>query len=293
MRVGTMTSLFRERRESDEYIGYPEAVRRCAEAGFEVLDMNLCALPRRRTTLHHDDWKQQVDVIRSEAEKYGLPFVQSHPPYRTGRDGRSFATPEDEQFFDEMLLRSIEISAMLGCKWAVMHPVTAVGAEDGDIEASIRYNKELFADAIKLADKLNVGLAFENMCDTANRRRFCCTAQELAALVDSFHSDKVGACWDVGHAHRFYDDQVPAILLLGDRIKALHIDDNIGDTDQHRLPFTGTLPWEKVMHALYEGGCKADMIFEITTTHRMPAALQDVTARYCCEVGRYLVSLYK
>ncbi len=293
MRAGTMTSLFRTRRESDEYIGYIESMRRCHAAGFRVLDMNLCALSRRQTTLHEDDWKQQVEEIRNEAERLGIEFVQSHPPYRGMRDAELLGNDEGARFFRDMLLRAIEISAMLGCKWAVMHPVTDPSIETGDLDAQIRYNQQVFDQELALSEKLGIGLAFENMCDAGQRRRFGVTADELIALMDACHSPYVGICWDVGHANRMMNDQVPSILKLGERIKALHIDDNRGKDDLHVLPFTGSIPWEDVMHALYAGGCQADLIFEINTCSMMPDCLKDEAARLCFKVGEQLVALYK
>lgn len=291
MRLGTMTSLFRERRGSDQHYGYIEAVQRCRKAGFTVLDMNMCALPRRQTALHQQDWRQQTEQIRNEAERLGCVFSQSHLPYRRASEV-PFARAEDEQFFSDMTLRAIEITAMLGAKWAVIHPVMDPRADIYDTEAQVRFNQQVFAKEVEFADKMGVGLAFENMCD-GSRRRFTAYAQELIALVDSFQSDKVGVCWDVGHANRAYTDQIPAIHLLGKRIKALHIDDNVGKDDLHMLPFEGNIPWEGVMHALHETGTEADLIYEIRTNINMPEALADITARYCYEVGEYLLSLYR
>ena len=294
MRVGTMTSLFRGQRETPEYIGYIESIRRCHQAGFRVLDMNMCALSRRQTTLHLDDWKQQVDDIANEAAKLGMEFVQSHPPYPGRLDLDNMATPEGEKFFRDMMLRAIEITKMLGGKWCVMHPVTDAASETGDIEAQIAYNKKFYEKELELSAKIGVGLAFENMCDTPNRRRFCVTANELIALMDSCNSEYVGICWDVGHANRMMDNQIPSILKLGDRIKALHIDDNRGKDDLHVLPFTGNIPWEDVMHALCVGGCKADLIFEIGTCgDKMPNCLKEEAAKLVYKVGEHLVSLYK
>ena len=48
------------------------------------------------------------------------------------------------------------------------------------------------------------------------------------------------------------------------------------------------------MHALYQGGCKADLIFEIGTCgDKMPECLKDEAARLVYKVGEHLVSLYK
>lgn len=63
---------------------------------------------------------------------------QSHPPYRRGREG-TFATAEEEAFFRAMSLRALEITAMLGAKWAVIHPVMDVTADINDVDAHVRY----------------------------------------------------------------------------------------------------------------------------------------------------------
>lgn len=292
MRLGTMTSLFRDRRECAEHFGYIESIQRCRKAGFTVLDMNLCALNRRQTTLHLDNWQEQVDEIRNEAERLGCVFSQSHPPYRRGRDG-AFATAEEEEFFRAMSLRALEITAMLGARWAVIHPVMDVTADINDVDAHVRCNQQMFAREAELAARLGVGLAFENMFD-GDQRRFGSTAEDLIAIQDFFHSDHIGVCWDVGHANRMYHGLQPlAIRRLGSRIKALHIDDNLGKDDLHLLPFEGNVAWEQIMHELHDGGCEADLIYEIRNNSNMPEALRDITARYCYEVGEYLLSLYR
>ena len=288
MRLGTMTSLFRDRRECAEHFGYIESVQRCRKAGFTVLDMNLCALNRRQTTLHLDNWQEQVDEIRNEAERLGCVFSQSHPPYRRGREG-TFATAEEEAFFRAMSLRALEITAMLGAKWAVIHPVMDVTADINDVDAHVRYNQQMFAREAELAAKLGVGLAFENMFD-GDQRRFGSTAEDLIAIQDSFHSDLIGICWDVGHANRMYRDQLKPIRKLGSRIKALHIDDNYGTArDVHLLPYEGLIDWSKVMRALREIGYDHDFAFE-HALNPTPHAVMPAQLRYLCALGREMLS---
>ena len=288
MRLGTMTSLFRDRRECAEHFGYIESVQRCRKAGFTVLDMNLCALNRRQTTLHLDNWQEQVDEIRNEAERLGCVFSQSHPPYRRGREG-TFATAEEEAFFRAMSLRALEITAMLGAKWAVIHPVMDVTADINDVDAHVRYNQQMFAREAELAAKLGVGLAFENMFD-GDQRRFGSTAEDLIAIQDSFHSDLIGICWDVGHANRMYRDQLKPIRKLGSRIKALHIDDNYGTArDVHLLPYEGLIDWSKVMRALREIGYDHDFAFE-HALNPTPHAVMPAQLRYMCALGREMLS---
>jgi sugar phosphate isomerase/epimerase len=285
-----MTTHFRDQRETAEHTGYVESMNRCVQAGFRVLDFNLCALSRGQTELNGDDWKEKLEIIRREQERLGIEFVQSHPPYRPF-PGLHFPGPGEEEQFALFTRRALEISAALGVKWAVMHPVSGEGGSALDGGENLAANHEAFDWVVEYAGKRGLGIAFENMADGAGRRRFGSSAEELAALADSYQGARVGVCWDTGHAHRVYTDQIPAIKKLGPRIKATHINDNIGTTDLHLLPFLGTVPWEGVMETFREIGYEGDLIYEITLNNRMPRALKDRSARYSYEVGCYLLSL--
>ncbi len=290
MRVATMTSLFRECRESNEFTGYIESIRLCKEAGFSVLDLNMCSMLRRQTELNGDDWIKNAEEIRNEAEKLGITFSQSHPPYRPFKGSR-FKSTEEKECFDELTHRAIHVSSILGVKWAVMHPVTEIETAEFNLEADLAANHENFDKVVEQAAKENVGIAFENMCDRDNRRRFGATAEELIALVDSYKGAPVGICWDTGHGHRVYTNQIPALEKMGSHIKALHINDNFGQDDLHLLPFLGTIPWEKVMKTLTQIGYEGDLVYEIRINNYMPEGLKIPSARFSVEVGNYLLSL--
>jgi sugar phosphate isomerase/epimerase len=285
-----MTTHFRDQRETTELTGYVESMRRCVKAGFRVLDFNLCALLRGNTELNGDDWREKLELIIEEKEKLGVEFVQSHPPYRPF-PGLHFPTPEEDALFDKLTRRALEASAAAGVKWAVMHPVTETAGAELDTEANLAANHAAFDRAAEYAGKLGVGIAFENMCDRNNRRRFGVSAEELLALAGSFREFRAGICWDTGHAHRVYADQIPAIKKLGSFLKATHIDDNLGGDDLHLMPFLGTVPWEGVIKAFREIAYEGDLIYEITLNSRMPRELKDMSAKFSYEVGLYLLSL--
>jgi sugar phosphate isomerase/epimerase len=141
------------------------------------------------------------------------------------------------------------------------------------------------------AAKLNVNLAFENMFDATGKRRFGATAEELIELVDSYNDPRVGVCWDIGHANKVYSSQLRPIRLLGERIIALHVDDNHGVTDDHLLPFLGNIDWESIMPLWNEIGYKGDLVYEIKINNHMPEQLKELTAGYSYQVGEYLLSL--
>jgi len=292
MRFGTMTSHFRDQRESNDFIGYVESIDRCVRAGFKILDMNLCGMLQNKTELNGDDWHKKLEIICKEQRRFGIEFVQSHPPYRPFH-GLHFPTSEEDDNYNMLLKRSIEICAALGVKWAVLHPVTVTSGLEMDTDANLAINHEAYDNIVELADKKGVGIAFENVVDVhaSHRRRFGVTADEMIQLVDSFGSAKTGVCWDTGHGNRVYADQIPAIMKVGRRIKATHINDNKGMDDLHLMPFLGTVNWEGVMKAFRDFGYEGDFIYEISFNSKMPGVLKDMSAAYNFEVSQYLLSL--
>lgn len=75
----------------------------------------------------------------------------------------------------------------------------------------------------------------------------------LTLLLETFPSDSVGLCYD--SCHHF--NESPAVDLLeryGDRLAALHLHDNGGKHDQHRLPFDGDVDWPNVMRKIAKTG---------------------------------------
>lgn len=57
---------------------------------------------------------------------------------------------------------------------------------------------------------------------------------------------------------------VDIISLFGDRVVAVHLHDNDGVNDQHRLPFDGTVNWKGIMNKLrgvnYKGAIALEVI---------------------------------
>lgn len=290
MRLATMTTLFREKRGADEHISYIESIQRCKETGYSVLDFNMCAMVHNKTELNGPNWEAELEKIKITAQELGVEFSQSHLPYLPGNKPYP-AGSEEEAFFAEITRRSLIASSMLGVKAAVVHPLTEQVVEEFSEEANMQLNHRFYDPIVEEAVKLNVNIAFENMVDKDNKRRFGSIAEELITLVDSFKTQHVGVCWDIGHANRMYKSQVRPIRLIGDRLIALHVDDNHGTTDEHLLPFLGNIDWETIMPLLTEIGYKGDFVYEIKTNNYMPDELKNLTAKFCYEVGGYLLAL--
>ncbi len=292
MRLSTMTNLFYENREDGK--NYLNSVRKSREVGFKVMDFNMCPFQRKETELLGDDWEAKVYEIANEAAKLGVEFSQSHLPYPKAAVRRK--SPADEgceqnEFFIWATERAIKISAILGVKWAVVHPVQDIAENELDLGADLKYNHLIYDKYVELASSLGVGLAFENMADVDGRRRFGVTPDELNALIDSYNSKFVGACWDFGHGNRCFYDQAKVLTKLGSRLHATHLDDNVGKDDLHTVPFFGTINWPDTMKALRSVNYPGDLTYELSVCKKMPAELVMPTVKYAYEVGQYLIKL--
>ncbi|HEY8420158.1 MAG TPA: sugar phosphate isomerase/epimerase family protein [Thermoclostridium sp.] len=294
MRLSTSTNIYAINR-SGPLTDTIECMRRCADAGFKVLDFNFRFIKFDEFFLIRDDWEKEIEKIGNEAAKLGIEFSQSHIPYyNLDQKDKYLSDPELHEWFEKMCLRAYHASAALGVKWAVAHGFTAV-EENCSLEASKKKNHDYFGPYIEVAKKLGIGLAIENMCDFYGSiipRRYTATYEELVDLVDSFNDPSVGICWDFGHANLMEYDQCKALRYVGKRLKATHVNDNFGLLDVHTLPFAGKIKWEGIMKTLTEIGYEGDFTYEIHGfVDRMPEALKDSAVKFAYEVGQYLLSL--
>ncbi|MCL1862229.1 MAG: sugar phosphate isomerase/epimerase [Defluviitaleaceae bacterium] len=94
-------------------------------------------------------------------------------------------------------------------------------------------------ELVRLAEQKNVKLAFENLW----------TFEHLDEVFERFSSPNVGFCYDIGHEN--LNPHKDCLVSYGDRIFALHINDNFADGyDAHVLPFDGLINWDKKMSQL-------------------------------------------
>lgn len=85
--------------------------------------------------------------------------------------------------------------------------------------------------------------------------------QNLALVLGSFHSKNVGYCYDSCH-HINYAPNDDLLKLYGNRLMALHLQDNGGKHNQHQLPFDGNIDWLTVMRKILLTGYKGATTLE-------------------------------
>jgi sugar phosphate isomerase/epimerase len=86
------------------------------------------------------------------------------------------------------------------------------------------------------------------------------------ALLDWLEGDlalgSTGVCLDFGHAH-LVGGAPEAAEALGGHIITTHVHDNRGASDDHLLPFDGTVDWPLALMAMAKIGYSGPLIFEL------------------------------
>lgn len=265
-RISTSTNLLCFRRGGRREM--VTSIPLIASFGYRNIDLNFCEL---MNPVHHID-DEYIAALKAHKEEYGLNYNQSHVPYTPDY----LALPEAERRnLDGLIRKAFRHSAELSVDTVVIHPVK------GSIDDNIRYFKRCLTEL-----PAPCRLAVENM----EREDEISTAEELIAITDAL-GERAGICLDTGHAHMRGLCIPEMIRKMGPRLIATHIADNHGTSDEHYMPYFGTIPWEEVTAALDDIDYKGYMTYEIMFFMRhLPEALQEDVGRLSYRVLRYLTS---
>ncbi|MGG6314146.1 sugar phosphate isomerase/epimerase family protein [Paenibacillus macerans] len=272
-------------------------IRRCREAGFLSLDFNYWDYQETAWTMTRQEEEAWAWNIREAADLHGVRFTQMHGPVH-GPSFREMVMGLNVESFLEMAERSLRTAAILGVPWVVFHPGQVSLQGEEPYREVLDYNVDFYRKLLPVMERTGVGIALENIFDRTGgetglwRRIYCGSPEELSELLTKLDHPLFGACWDTGHGHRQGLRQGPSIRMLGKRLKALHIQDNDGNKDQHLLPFLGTIDWKDVMSELREIGYEGDFTYEAHMSIRvLPDELRDAKLAYAAETAKYITAL--
>jgi sugar phosphate isomerase/epimerase len=193
-------------------------LKRIADAGFSYI--HWCH--HWNTDFLYSKW--EIEQIQKWLDEYGLKLLDLH-----GSDGKekAWASPNEYQRLSgvELVKNRIEMTAYLSSDVVIMHVPS-----DPD---SIPIRKSL--DALEpFARKHNIRIAVENGNFEAMKKLFSEYAPEYLSL-----------CYDCGHGN-LRPDGLDQLESLKERLVSVHLHDNDGSGDQHKIPFSGTINWERL-----------------------------------------------
>jgi sugar phosphate isomerase/epimerase len=278
---------------------YPvnEAIKRCVSAGFEALDFNYTDYMPSLVKMSWAEEERWAQNVREAAVRHGVEFTQMHGPIH----GPSFDQIQHGLDLDSFLVlaeRSLRTASILGVPWVVFHPsnMTLQGSES--YSEQMKFNNRVFSRLLPVTEETGVGIALENMSDRPKGtgrpvRSYCGTPEELVELIHSLKHSLYGACWDTGHGHLQGLNQGHSIRVLGSLLKAVHIQDSHGVTDEHMLPFQGSIVWKDVLEGLASVGYHGDFTYETFKYFRaIPLQVMDSGLVHAVATARYLTTAY-
>ncbi len=274
-----------------------EAARLTFEAGFDASDYYLGPMVSEDCVFNGSHWLSAAEECRAVFKKYNVPIIQTHAPFSfKGWDDRVTL----EEFIYPTIVQSIKVSAVMGAKCVVVHPLhywRYAGNEQEIFERNMLFYRSL----IPICKDFGIKVGIENMfqrdklrgnyiiCDT------CGDPLEFCRYIDTLDSEYMVACLDVGHVG-LPSGNLEAwdfIKILGhDRLQALHIHDNDYTNDQHLIPFAGTIDWAQVTQALGQIDYSGDFTFEclIKGMFKQPdPAIIPSILQLVAQIGRHLM----
>ena len=261
-----------------------EAVKLCADAGFDCLDYV--------SDYKRGDWQTNTLREREIIERAGLFVEQSHAPYN-----RYDRAPVE--LFGAEMRRSFEVAALLGARHMVVHADEYTPVDHWNPEEIAAQMYEFYAPLVEFAGAHNMDVAFENLFEDHCFKeidgcsRYCSRVEEILCLLERFKGAPVSCCWDFGHAKCAYgtDKMLGALEKAAPHVSCTHVHDNYYGHDLHILPFMGETDWEAHMALLKRQGYQGQMTFEFVYG-RFPDALMPAFMTMAAQTGRYLIDLF-
>jgi sugar phosphate isomerase/epimerase len=188
-----------------------------------------------------------------------------------GKPGRLFSTATRDNAARKETVAEIaaalDISRIIPFHFLVVHlgipNALKPGPEENNVDAALRSVEEIH----RLADAAGARVAPEIMGNSLS------TAPAIVDLIDrSFDDADLGICMDVGHAH-LLGDAADAIETSGEYLFTTHIHDNRRQSDDHLVPFRGSINWAGTIMAFEKIGYDGVLMYEVTNTEPPAAVL--------------------
>ena len=263
-------------------------IEKSIEAGFSSIDLNLCLY--NDNVLYFSERDFYIKEIKKRLADGGAAIHQTHAPFPSYKEGEE----DYNKLLKERTLQAIEISAALGAKQVIVHPIWF---RNDTPAVQMEKNLALYAPYGEMAKKCGIKIAIENMwgflrdCPEKICANVCSTAEELNAYADAL-GEQYTVCLDVGHAGLTNETADKMIRAIGKkRLGALHIHDNDFYHDSHTAPFYGKMNWDEITSALADINYDESFTFEVESAFWTPIKeLRLPAAKYLHAIGSYLVS---
>lgn len=251
-----------------------EALKRLKENGVNAAELST---NHGQMLLDRDeDVRKTGAAFKAYIDELGMKVTQGH----LWLSARIVSNPEAV----DIIKRWIDLYEAAGVRNMVLH-MDVYNMEDKSVEWMHDRNVASLKELAAHIEGRDIYICLENLFRRGSEH--ICQLLEIIERVGS----GFGITLDTGHLNMVKTtSQREFILTAGEKLRAIHIDDNEGDRDQHLNPFgRGNVDFIEVVTALKEIGYQGLFNFEVPGEARGPIEMRDAKLRYMGEIYRYLM----
>jgi len=234
-----------------------ETIKRVAKLGYDGVEI----WGGRPHAYYRDMDQRNILSIRKSIEKTGLEisgFIPAQFGYPTNLCSPISTLRKDSV---DYIKKSIDTSLSLGCRKVSLCPGRTLygqGYDSGMAELTCSLD-ELVDYAV--AEEVLLLLEPAHMMESD----LILTVAEGVRLIKEQKYPNMGIALDTGHCHVNKESLIDSLLLLKEENIPLHIhlDDNNGLTDQHKIPGEGTIIFAPFFQTLIEIGYRDYLTIEL------------------------------
>lgn len=271
-----------------ENYGDRGAVDAAARLGISYIDFDLSphsvAKEGDLYALGKEEVLSYYSALASYAKEKGVRVVQTH-----GRFVGFGNTPEGDEIFIKNAELDCIATAALGAKYTVFHTPAKNWVGDLPDDEMFGIGEALFTSILPFAKENGVKIAAEThgTASKYNKMEFFGVPENLLELIRRVKSasdagEHLCVCVDTGHTNLAVKMGHPpvgdVIRQLGSLVEVLHMHDNNGIKDQHKMPKTGDLDWDDILAALNEIGYSGYYNLEVVLKHFGIELMEDEAA---------------
>lgn len=194
---------------------------------------------------YNRDWEVSQEEQMQHIKDIGLNVKMAH----LGYDGISNLWVEGP-LGDSLVTRykkDFDTCKKMGISLVFMHLEGGFDAEPYN-EIGLARLREMAS----YAEQVGIKVAFENV----HKKGY------LDYVIENIKSDNIGICFDIGHFHAYFKDDFD-FSKFKDKIFAVHLHDNDASSDQHLIPFEGTINWDEIITKLVACNYNGPVIMEL------------------------------